>query len=740
MRFLLIYFIIMLNVSFASTDKNILILNSYQKGFEISDTIIKHIENEFFIHKNIDVDILYMDSKQINSNEYIKRLSKLYQVQLKNRKYDLIITIDRFAYKFTIKNYSKIFTNEKILFTGVEHFSQELARVYNLQDKIFGIIQKLQIQNNINLILKTMPNIKKLYILNDRSHNGNDSSSFIISAIKKMKNKIDIEYLRDETLDEFIEYFSEYKNNEAILFVRYFNSPNGEFYKTNEIIQALNKFKLPIFVTDNLFLNKGVIGGNIISVEDLGILTAKKALRILNNNISDDNIIINQNYKYIFDNNILKKYNIKINDNLNNIEIINQPKKFFDKYRKLINSVFLVSPLLILTITILIITLYSNQITHRKLKRRIQFDKILLNSIDNPIFWRDEHNKVLDANKKFCDLINIPYRQIHQETLEKYASYNKNISRVITKLKEFNQDNNKAQFTILHNKKVEIYYIQETTYYDSNTNENATVTILTNITKEKELANQRVKETQYMVQQSKLAEIGEIFSSIAHQWKSPLVAITSLAQEMFYLNNTTEKEEDSYHINNIMLQVQYMNKTINDFQEFIVPSKEKTTFSIDKTIDSLLNIVKHNLKYNYIKVNINIEKNTNLIIYGYENELMQAILNIINNAKDALTSNENNDRKIDIIIKNIKEYLILDIIDNGSGITKEVQKKIFLQYFSTKSKGHGIGLYMSKLIIEDKLNGTISYKFTKDGSSFRIKFKQKEYYETINSRRQQCTS
>ena len=185
-----------------------------------------------------------------------------------------------------------------------------------------------------------------------------------------------------------------------------------------------------------------------------------------------------------------------------------------------------------------------------------------------------------------------------------------------------------------------------------------------------------------------------------------------------------------------MLQVQYMNKTINDFQEFIIPSKEKTIFSLDKTIESLLNIVKHNLKYNYIDINIIIHEDTRLNIYGYENELMQAILNIINNAKDALLVNENNNRKIDIILKNEQENLILDIIDNGPGISKDIQEKVFLQYFSTKSKGHGIGLYMSKLIIEDKLNGKISYKYTNSGSSFRITFKQfinKEDYENTNS-------
>ncbi|HIP11696.1 MAG TPA: sensor histidine kinase, partial [Arcobacter sp.] len=187
MRLLIISLVFIVTNIFAINTKNVLILNSYHKGFEVSDTIIKNIETKFYSNKDINVDILYMDAKQIYSRDYIKQLSDLYSLQLKNRTYNLVITIDRFAYKFAVKNYSKIFTNEKLLFTGVEQFSHELAKVYGLENKIFGIIQKLQIKDNINLILKTMPNIKKLYILNDRSPSGNDSSSFILKQIKQMK-------------------------------------------------------------------------------------------------------------------------------------------------------------------------------------------------------------------------------------------------------------------------------------------------------------------------------------------------------------------------------------------------------------------------------------------------------------------------------------------------------------------------------------------------------------------------
>ena len=200
MRYFIVFILFFNTFLLANSPKSVLILNSYHKGFELSDTIIRNIEKTFYSYEDIDIDILYMDSKKIYSRDYKKELSKLYSLQLENRTFDLVITIDRFAYKLAVKNFNDLFPNKPMmLFIGVEQYSKELARVYNLDDRINGIIQKLPIKDNIDLIFKFIPNLKKLYILNDRSPNGNDSSPFIRDAINKVKHKVKIEYLRDDS-------------------------------------------------------------------------------------------------------------------------------------------------------------------------------------------------------------------------------------------------------------------------------------------------------------------------------------------------------------------------------------------------------------------------------------------------------------------------------------------------------------------------------------------------------------
>ncbi len=173
-----------------------------------------------------------------------------------------------------------------------------------------------------------------------------------------------------------------------------------------------------------------------------------------------------------------------------------------------------------------------------------------------------------------------------------------------------------------------------------------------------------------------------------------------------------------------MNQVTYMTNTINDFQKFIMPSNKEIEFNIKEAIESMLQIVHHNMKYNNIKISLYIKEDTKLEVYGYKNEFMQSCLNIVNNAKDALLSKDYKNRRIDIKLFNEKNWLIIKIKDNAGGIKKKNMNKIFEPYFTTKDNGHGIGLYMTKVIIEDKMKGKIFVENVEEGAMFTIKLEQ----------------
>ena len=446
----------------------------------------------------------------------------------------------------------------------------------------------------------------------------------------------------------------------------------------------------------------------------------------LDKSLSIPFIKVAEDFDYKFDYEKIKEF--KLNPDILKVDYkyVNTPLGFLDKHRQFVDFVFLMSPFLLFLILGLIHNLYLRIKSAKLLKERMEFDKVLLDAIQSPIVWQDKVGKVVDSNSKFCDLMGLPCPQTKGKTLKDNIEKSKSNSllKALNGFRSNPQEHNEITLKG-HDNKEHIYLVNQTDYSENVYKSTGTVTIFTDVTKEKHAQMEKIKHQEFIIQQSKLAEIGEIFSSIAHQWKSPLVEIATIAQEQLYDNSGEVDEKNSKYVNEIMMQVRYMTETINDFQQFIMPSRTKTVFDINKAVVKMMDIIRHNMKYNYIDVNITIVDNTNLLICGYRNELMQTLLNVVNNAKDAiLRAKEKKTIKRGIIgikISNIDNHVQIEIEDNGGGIPPTHIDKIFEPYYSTKEEGHGIGLYMAKLIIEDKIGGVIGVSNTLSGAKFTIK-------------------
>jgi signal transduction histidine kinase len=227
------------------------------------------------------------------------------------------------------------------------------------------------------------------------------------------------------------------------------------------------------------------------------------------------------------------------------------------------------------------------------------------------------------------------------------------------------------------------------------------------------------KQEQLLFQQSKLAAMGEMIGAIAHQWRQPLNSLalhTQLLVEDF-LDNKVDEEYLYKYEKNHMDTIQFMSKTIDDFRNFFAKDKEKTKFYLKDAVLEVVQLLDKQLMNHHIFISVNYDESE---IVGYKNELKQVILNVINNAKDAVLANNIEKGKIDIEIKD----KIIYISDNAGGIPEKIQNRIFEPYFTTKgTKGTGIGLYMSKIIIEEHLNGKIYFENIENGTKFIIDLK-----------------
>lgn len=218
------------------------------------------------------------------------------------------------------------------------------------------------------------------------------------------------------------------------------------------------------------------------------------------------------------------------------------------------------------------------------------------------------------------------------------------------------------------------------------------------------------KQQHILSQQSKMAAMGEMIGNIAHQWRQPLSVITTVASGMKLQKefNTLDDKTFNDSIDNITNSAQYLSKTIDDFRNFFKSDKNESIFSISESIEKVIKLTEAQFKNNEIIFIKNIQ---DFNILGLENEFIQALINILNNAKDALLE-EKGLRLIIISTNKSENKAFIKIEDNAGGIDEKIIDKIFEPYFTTKhqSKGTGIGLYMTQKIINQHMNGNISIK------------------------------
>ncbi len=219
------------------------------------------------------------------------------------------------------------------------------------------------------------------------------------------------------------------------------------------------------------------------------------------------------------------------------------------------------------------------------------------------------------------------------------------------------------------------------------------------------------KNNQILFQQSKMAAMGAMIENIVHQWKQPLSHIAAVASGIKFKNDAGELE--SKDIDNstesINDSVQHLAQTLDDFRNFFKEDKYSKQFLLHETFEKVSRLLlSHFIPHNIFIVN-NIEEIT---VEGYENELIQVLINILNNARDELIKIKENKKLILIDIHRNKEYLEIIIKDNAGGISDEIIDKVFDSHFTTKEdiEGTGIGLYMSKIIVTEHMKGSIEVR------------------------------
>jgi len=706
MRYFLLFSILFFSLLKADENKEVLLIHSYHKGYLWTDDISKAIENNFAKHKNIELTTIYMDTKRVYNKSYLKALAKLYKKQFINRKFDLIIVSDNNALDFLKDYYEYLFKDTPVLFCGLNNYSKNTLESLPFKN-ISGVVEAVDIDKNFELIYKLHPNIKKLLIINDKSPDIEYTDNLEISDLK---NKV----LHLE------------KDKSAILFVLLFKDITGKYFTYKQSFEKIRKVsQVPIYGLWDFYLNSGMVGGLLTSAYSQGQNVSNMALEVLNKkDIKDIPVIEKSPNLYIFNYDELKRFNIKIPKSIENPIIINEPSLIYKEY----TNFFIISIITILFLSLIVIILRVNIQKRKKLAQellnRIEFNKVLLDTIPNPIYYKNTNGVFLGCNSAFASLVKSTKEDIVGGGKTAFDFFPENIATMNVKIdKEILQTSSiiSSEFTFnTPSNEMKYIVLNKASYKNIDGSVGGIVCIMDDIT-------QRNKEKQFLIQQTKLAEMGDMIAAIAHQWNEPLVELSALVQgiQTSYLSDELKNSDIENFVNDSMVQIKYMSSTLNDFRNFLKPSTKKELFSILKAFNEINQIIGKQIFYSNINMNFNYKnKDKELLLYGYKNEFKQVLLNIINNAKNKIIEKNlpfNKRANIDISVQKCEDCIIIEISDDAGAIDEEIITSIFKPYFTTKKNGMGLGLYMAKIIIEDKMKGTINVKNEKNCAIFTIK-------------------
>jgi len=289
-----------------------------------------------------------------------------------------------------------------------------------------------------------------------------------------------------------------------------------------------------------------------------------------------------------------------------------------------------------------------------------------------------------------------------------------------------------------------IKYVNEKaeTTFDEEGNPLISYGTVQDVTHRVEIEQELKRKDASLLYQSRLAQMGEMMSMIAHQWKQPLSAIsstqitmqTAIQLEIYDLAQEEQREEflafTNERLDKIALYVKNLSQTIQNFSEYYRPNKKPQEYNIDKIIENSYDLVRDSINSSGISISFDLSSKS--IIKVYENELMQVVLNLLTNASQQLKNKDIAEPKIEVVSSEDDKEVRLSVRDNAGGIPQEIISKVFDPYFSTKTEknGTGLGLYMSRMIVEQHHEGKIEAHNSDKGAVFTITIsKEKEENE-----------
>ncbi len=630
------------------------------------------------------------------------------------------------------------FKSVPVFFSGINHLDMELSG-----SAYAGVFERKDIETNFRLIHRLFPGKKRLLIIGDNSQTYTLIKQQITDLCSNGTLGFTLLYAESENLEKILSRIQ--SEPDAAVLLTTVGKMKNEHRTTlplEHIITAIAETaSQPLFCMEDVYMHPRIIGGYVTSGTDHGKEAAKMMAAYLEGTpidaISTSPLNIN---RYLFSDPALKRFGLRLPRAIEKeATLLFTPPTFFQENEKLIYYLiyalvfFIIAGMFAFILFILhknrLIDQYGKTVkkSERRLREMFERHSAIMLLIDPAT------SRILDANPAAAAFYGYPVDRLknmritdintqdpkevkaHEDNaltrnnnyfVFKHRLANGEIRDVEVHSTPITVEQHKLLFSIIHD-------ITEVVEYRTRLEAKVQSEI-----------EKRLQHEQMLIQQSKLAAMGEMINAIAHQWRQPLNALGLLIQDLpdayeygeLDLPYLEQMVEDSNE------QINFMSGTIDDFRTFFRPDKHKTVFDVKPTIKEVVGILDAQLRAHDIACLIHGESYE---MHNHRNEFKQVILNLLNNAKDAIMERGVPGR-IDITLAREPEHDVILIKDTGGGIPETIIKRIFEPYFTTKDqgKGTGIGLYIVKTIVEEHMAGSIAASTVDKGAEFVLRFKK----------------